>query len=194
MNRTILNTLSSLAFALLITLGTALSVVAQVSFYTDRAAFEADFPGLPLEDFEESPVVSGGVLTCLDLINSTTTGACFQPGEIIPGVDFTYDGLPNFTTFTRGDGFLGAHQLDVVWGPRFFEYPILINFTSVTFAVGMDIYIEGGGDVDISVLDTGGATIGFWGVSPSSSEFLFFGVESASQIGTIIILGVNNTQ
>ena len=193
MNRTILNTLSSLAFALLITLGTALSVVAQVSFYTDRAAFEADFPGLPLEDFEESPVAAGEVLTCLDLINSGTTGPCFQPGEIIPGVDFTYDGSPGFTTFTRGDGNLGGHQADIVWGPRFFEYPMLLIFTDVTFAAGMDIYIDGGGNVDIFVLDTGGGTIGFTSISPSSTEFLFMGVESASQIGSIVIEGVGFT-
>ena len=185
--------LMAFSFAALVVLGAAVSVTAQTNFYTNRATFEADFPGLSVEDFEESPVPHWQTVACLDLINSGTTGPCFQPGEIIPGVDFTYDGPPGFLTLTLGSDYLGVHQLDIVWGPRLYKYPLLINFTSATFAAGMDIYIDGGGNVDIFVLNTGGETIGFTSISPSSTEFQFMGVESASQIGSIIIEGIAGT-
>jgi hypothetical protein len=57
----------------------------------------------------------------------------------------------------------------------------------------MDIYIDEGGNVDIFVLNTAGETLGFTSISPSSTEFQFMGVESASQIGSIIIEGVAGT-
>ena len=193
MNRSILSSLMAFSFAVLVGFGTETSLRAQTNFYTDRATFEADFPGLSLEDFEESPVPHWQTVACLDLINSGTTGPCFQPGEIIPGVDFTYDGPPGFLTLTLGSDYLGVHQLDIVWGPRLYKYPLLINFTSVTFAAGMDIYIDEGGNVDIFVLNTAGETIGFTSISPSSTEFQFMGVESAPQIGSIIIEGVGGT-
>ena len=147
MNRSILSSLMAFSFAVLVGFGTETSLRAQTNFYTDRATFEADFPGLSLEDFEESPVPHWQTVACLDLINSGTTGPCFQPGEIIPGVDFTYDGPPGFLTLALGSDYLGVHQLDIVWGPRLYKYPLLINFTSRV--KNKDIYITTFVNIDV---------------------------------------------
>ena len=88
MTRSFLGSFAAIAFLVFVVIGTAVSVTAQTNFYTDRSAFEADFPGLTVEDFEEARFPAGPVTLCEEPINSLSNDDCFIPGEIIPGVDF----------------------------------------------------------------------------------------------------------
>ena len=55
-----------------------------VTIYTDRLVFEAAYPGLDKEDFEDTNV--GGVQGCDGPADSSTSQAgCFDPGDIEPG-------------------------------------------------------------------------------------------------------------
>lgn len=57
-------------------------------YYDDRAAFEAVYPGLSLEDFEAGLWGPGDVMGCPAPANSSSDNSCFSAGSIAPGVSF----------------------------------------------------------------------------------------------------------
>jgi hypothetical protein len=62
---------------------------AGLTFYDSQASFLTARPGLPVEDFEESPVEPNTVAICTQPFNSSTNEAtCFAPGDILPGITF----------------------------------------------------------------------------------------------------------
>jgi len=64
-----------------------------MTVYTDRAEFVAANPGLLTEDFETNNVTPTSTSVCTNPpMDSTTDNACFNPGQLLPGV--TYD-LPD---------------------------------------------------------------------------------------------------
>src|SRR3989442_6521314 len=68
-----------------------LAAPAAPPFYTDRAAFVAQFHDLPLEDFEKGNVADGDILVCPGPVDATNNNRCFSPGAILPGVEFNSD-------------------------------------------------------------------------------------------------------
>ena len=59
------------------------------TYYSGRAAFRADHPGLAFEDFETGNVAPGTFKTCnspLDATSGDATG-CFVPGALPKGSD-----------------------------------------------------------------------------------------------------------
>src|SRR5690606_16880994 len=114
------------ALVALVAFGTA-PVQAQVNFYDSRAAFEADFPGLAVEDFEEANFPAGPVSTCDAVINSASNDDCFDPGDIIPGVDFTSAPPSNMVALQAG--LIGGGQTSSVIGPNTFDDTFVIEFT-----------------------------------------------------------------
>src|SRR5947199_46152 len=62
---------------------------ATLTFFTDRAAFQASAPNLAVEDFEQGKVPTGGVMGCPGPIDAATSSPCFSAGAIRPGVPFT---------------------------------------------------------------------------------------------------------
>ncbi|MEZ6127689.1 MAG: PEP-CTERM sorting domain-containing protein [Planctomycetaceae bacterium] len=73
----VLSTLAILAFVCFAT-----SAQAEIIF-SSRAAFEAMFPGLPTEDFEEANVAVGSAAFFNGPLSSTTNNGIFAPGDIL---------------------------------------------------------------------------------------------------------------
>jgi hypothetical protein len=64
---------------------------ASLTFFTDRAAFQARASQMALEAFANGNVPAGGVMGCPGPLDMTSNNACFSPGGIQPGVQFNSD-------------------------------------------------------------------------------------------------------
>src|SRR2546422_7874428 len=62
---------------------------ATLTFFTDRAAFQASAPNLAVEDFEQGKVPTGGAMGCPGPLEGTSSNPCFPAGAIRAGVQFT---------------------------------------------------------------------------------------------------------
>jgi hypothetical protein len=78
------------ALAALATLGLAVlsgSAHAQTILYATRAAFNAAFPGLPIEGFEAGNVAPNGIVAMgINTLDKTTNNAFFSTGSILDGL------------------------------------------------------------------------------------------------------------
>jgi len=151
-----------------------------VFFFTDRASFLAQFPGLALDDFETGRVLDGRVITCRGPVDATTNDNCFHPGEIKPGVQYNSDHFEAGEELVLvGTGFFGAPSKNIV--ANVFTDAFLIDFSggNVT-AVGMDLVAYLSDDVcQIDVFGLSGLLVSttaactaagrFWGVSTSEA-------------------------
>jgi len=151
---------------------------AGLKYYTDRAAFYADNPGLPCEDFEEATVPDSTVVPIGAPLDVTTDNAYFDPGDILPGIIFQdnpgpspIDGL-----YVIGAGYMGNPSKNI--GANYFVESFDIIFPNDdVFAVGMDLTSYTTSDVlTITIYGAGGALLdtttalstnagSFWGVS-----------------------------
>ncbi|PYO39628.1 MAG: hypothetical protein DMD29_08270 [Gemmatimonadetes bacterium] len=156
------------------------ATASSVSFFTDRASFLAQFPGLALADFETGQVLDGRVKTCRGPVDATTNDDCFHPGEIPPGVQFNADHFEAGEELVLvGTGFFGAPSKNLV--ANVFTDAFLIDFSggNVT-AVGMDLVaylsddvcqVDVFGQSGLLVSTTAACTAGgtFWGASTSEA-------------------------
>ncbi len=114
---------------------------ATLTFYSSSAVFDAAFPGLPLEDFEEGNVGPGGVVGCPAPLDETNSDFCFSPGDILPGISFQDDPGPDTIDGIAliGAGFSGASSKNIV--ANTFVDAFVIDFTGPddVFAAGMDL-------------------------------------------------------
>jgi hypothetical protein len=162
-----------------------LDPLGSLTFYTDRGAFQAANPGLPLEDFGDNNVPPGGVAQCTDLpTDSTTNDACFLPGQILPGVAyFPSDATANALLEV---GFAGNQCAAL--GPDQFAANMEIDFAPAVRALGFDYSCgfaatEGGVDMMIEVFGPGGS-LGSTSVPCAFlPSFSFFGVDTSDPGG-----------
>src|SRR5258705_4651327 len=148
--------------------------------FDDRATFLAQFPDLPVEDFEEGRVADRNAVGCPGPLDATSDNDCFHPGEIEPGVRFNSE-LPagGFEIALIGPGFSGAVTKTIVAGD--FTDAFIVEFTggNVT-AAGMDLVAYFSNDIcQIDVFGQNGlissttapCTNGgsFWGVSANEA-------------------------
>jgi|GEM_PF-1509789 len=143
-------------------------------YYGDRATFNAEHPGLPIEGFENTLVPNGGIVPCPGPFDSSTNNACFAPGGILDGIRLM-NVDPNNDMVVIGDGALG--QPSALAGPNTFaDHQDITFFNGNPHAVGFDLwspngaatfdlYIYGPGDVLLGQTSVVAATTGtFWGV------------------------------
>src|SRR5690349_7217467 len=64
---------------------------ASLTFFTDRAAFQAQAPNTALEDFEQGKIVAGEAMGCPGPLDATSNNVCYSAGSIRPGVQFNSD-------------------------------------------------------------------------------------------------------
>jgi len=110
--------------------------------YTSRATFDADFPGLPLEDFETNSCAA--IVGFPAPLSSTTSGgACYAIGDIEPGVELRDNplnddggGSPSGLVFIPG-GTLGALN-DAVLANTFID-AFELAFDPPVSAVGLEL-------------------------------------------------------
>ena len=71
------------------------AAIAQVNFTTNEGQFIAANPSLLFQDFQAANVAPGDSTSCNVPVNQNSDDACFMPGDILPGIEFT-DVPPNF--------------------------------------------------------------------------------------------------
>lgn len=119
-----------------------------VATYYDRALFNADAPGLPVEDWEEGHV-TGPFVFCNPPLNAMSNDACFLPGEILPGLE--YRDVP----LGGGGEDVGLGAAGLFSMPSKFVYTNFsvdttnLIFTPTVTAIGVDI---SGNSVGASIL------------------------------------------
>ena len=88
---------------------------ASLTFFTDRAAFQARASNLTLEDFERGSVPPNGVMSCPAPLDWNTNNTCFASNSIRPGVQFN-SSTPRsgFELALIGQGFMGAPSKNLV--------------------------------------------------------------------------------
>jgi N-acetylneuraminic acid mutarotase len=163
-------------------------------YYGDRATFDADHPGLPVEGFENTLVPDFSVLACDGPFDSSTNNACFAPGGILDGIRLM-NVDPTLQMVVLGDGFLGNPSALV--GPNTFtDNHDLTFYNGNVYAVGLDlwaplgaatfdVYIYGPGDVLLGQTSVLAATTGtFWGVA-SDEPITRIRTESAEGAGEL---------
>lgn len=161
------------------------------TFFSDRANFEAQAPGLTMEDFSRD--TSGDDPNSLAAgfvgpLSSTLNSVVYTPGDIEPGVNINDGALEalgygrtGFFGITATDEFLFSNQnLDGI-GLNF-------DFLPGVNAVGMDFFAENNiiNNMMIDVFDTLGGALDSTVVVDSLSG-VFFGVISSVEIGRIRI-------
>ena len=166
--------------------------------YTSRATFNADWPALPTETFEEG-TLAGNIQECPAPLDRSNNDACFKPGDILAGIKFQDNpGPSNPGLGLVGVGWGNAVSKSIVqwWGGETFD----IFFTSDTvFVAGMDlISINSSATLNISVYGPGNTLLAtttsfatgegvFWGLS---SDVNITRINLTSQTGTFE--GVDN--
>lgn len=164
-----------------------------LTFYTSQATFEAAHPGLPVEDFEESPVASGALVPFAEPLNSTTTAAgAFSPGDILEGLQIQTITPSSATPLSViGDNYAGlmTNASKMVCSSATAD-DLKLTFPSFNaYAIGMDLLPAslGGPDetVYIAVYGVLGNLLGTTALSASLSQETFLGMSSNQLISTI---------
>ena len=154
-------------------------VAASVTTFASRDGFDAAAPGLPVQSFEGATT---GV-ACAGTVEAATDDACFDRGDILPGVAFRApDG--GFTVAAPGEGRPFAENvLQAAPGVS-----TVLDFSSGTGAVGLDVYSAIGGAsrfrVAITALD--GTSLGTLVLDAPEGE-AFVGVVSTVPVGGLVI-------
>ncbi|NIM49029.1 MAG: hypothetical protein GTO22_07190 [Gemmatimonadales bacterium] len=154
-----------------------------LTFFTDRTAFQAAVPGLPVEDWEGSNVPANSVQSCAGPFNSATNNACYSTGAILDGISAEAIGAGEMVVLTTG--FLGVSS--TVVGPNFFADDTDIKFPNNNVsAVGMDLLDPfGPATLDVEIFGPGDVSLGTTSVTTGTSSGVFWGVASDSVITSI---------
>lgn len=169
-----------------------------ITTYATRAAFQADFPGLPLEDFEEGNAPGGGFSVCDSPLDDTGDAACgFAPGDILSGVAFQDNPGPDLgSLILLGAGTSLNPTMALIANTFADSFDIL--FDPPVGAAGMDLHstdAPGSGPPDtltIQLFDAGNALIDTVPAAAASGPGVFFGVSSTTPIARISMLSTNN--
>jgi hypothetical protein len=160
------------------------------TYYTDRTAFQAANPGLPLEDFESSPVLPGDLEYCDEPINDVSNN-CFIAGDLIPGFSLsTFEGIRAGCSVDEcpmvilGAGLIGGNT-DIVVGPNYLNDTYLITFDPPVSAAGMDFFSTGE-TFDIVITDGNGMTT--MTTAAASLTGTFWGVECPEMVASIQLI------
>ena len=156
-----------------------------LTFYTDRATFQADNPLLVLETYAATN--AAGIVSCPDPFNSSSNDACFSPGAIVDGVEVDNLGVPpDDLNVVIPVGALG--NASVLVGPNTFVTDAIISHNDPAvpvYATGVDFVCPlTAGTVNVDIYDTTGGLLGS-DSSPCGAGGNFWGVASDDQIGSI---------
>ncbi|MBE2199715.1 MAG: hypothetical protein IAE79_13960 [Anaerolinea sp.] len=162
-------------------------------YYGDRPTFDAAYPGLPIEDFENGLWAGGAILGCPAPFDASTNNACFTPGGILPGIRFQDNPLNDAGGGDAnglagvGAGVFGALSKNIVANTFVDSFEIL--FDPPVNATGMDMvhYTTDGATVNISIYDVNDVLIDSTSAS-ATNVGAFWGVYSNTPIGRINIL------
>ncbi len=153
------------------------------TYYTVRTVFDAAVGLVVTEDFEEGNVAAGGVETCTDPYDSTTSGLCWSPGDIEEGISIGSSSGAGVVIL--GAGFFGGATTIVTGANTFSDYTY-VDFNPAVNAIGFDLLPAG--SMTIRLYDAAGALLDTVFAS-GSNDGLFWGVTSDETINRIEIEG-----
>jgi hypothetical protein len=165
-----------------------------LTYYSDRPTFDGDNPGLPIEDFEEGNVASGGVLGCPAPLDENSNNACFIPGDILPGVLFQDDIGPDPVQglVILGAGFNGNPSVSILANTFVDSFDIFFTDPTVT-AAGMELQSHFAADtINITIYAADGTTVIDTTTAASTNAGSFWGVAADQPIGRIKIFSPAN--
>ncbi len=153
--------------------------------YDDRVDFEADYPGVLInEDFSGGPG-PGAITPCGPEISSAGDG-CFGAGVLVDGFNVTADSGGDVIYI--GVGAIG-NTITLVGANTFADTTILTFEPDGAYAVGFDLFVSGVPNAELSVFDTSGGFLDIFNVTNTPDTQNFFGLISDIAIGKIEIKG-----
>ena len=168
--------------AIVVLVASPLQARATFILYSDRGAFDAAAPGLPVETFENNSNADGAVIAITPPLNSSTNNGGFTPGDILPGISVTTNNGV-LVVLTAG----GFTPTDAVAADLFGSNTIL-DFSPGVDAVGLDVYIVSG-SVNVNFFGAGGL-LGTVPVMPGAlPNSQFVGAISSEPITQVTLTG-----
>lgn len=167
---------------------TVTQVGGPITFWGDRPTFDAAFPGLPCEDFEE---FVDNIVGCDAPANSgTSCPGGYNAGDIEAGLELdcaanSGPGLGGLVIIPSGfDG-----NPSITFGSNFFTDNTIVNLGPAVESIGMDIQCHfGSPSVDIDVFDGGGVLVASTtSACAPAGTFLGFSSNAPAGIGSITI-------
>jgi len=167
--------------------GAPTGAVQGVQFYYNRGAFNADYPGLPVEGYENGTMPAGSLDSIAHPLDEFSDNAYFDPGDILPGIQFwaTNDHYGD-ELVVLGVNFMGNPSKTAA--ANYFADSFHIVFNPPVLATGMDLQeFLGGYSCQVDVYDADGVLLGS-DVTACNEAGVFWGVASDSSfIGEVVI-------
>ncbi len=167
--------------------GTPAGAVQGVAFYYDRGAFDADYPGLPVEGYENGTMLPGSLDSIAHPLDEFSDNAYFDPGDILPGIQFwaTNDHAGD-ELVVLGANFMGNPSKTAA--ANYFADSFHIVFDPPVLAAGMDLQeFMGGYSCQVDVYDADGVLLGS-DVTTCNEAGVFWGVASDSNLIAEIVI------
>ena len=166
----------------------ALGVIGTSSeLYSSRTTFDAAYPGLPVEDFEEGLVDPRGIAFSAGPIRNGAINECFaDPDDILPGlvIQEATAGHPPDEMVLLGAGRIG--NASKVLGPNSSSGDTEILFPDGVRAVGFDISLDVSASVAITAYGMHGERLNAFNKT-TSRQGAFFGLISPTPIARIVL-------
>jgi len=154
----------------------------RVTFYNTWGSFNADFSGLPVEDFEEGNVAPGDIEGCTAPLDYTTNDICFQPGDILEGVRFVDNPGPgpDYYIALLSAGVVGNPSQSIVADT--FSDSLDVFFFHPVNTVGFDL-VSIFSDSEVLITIYGPGDVVLWQArSNGTNAGSFFGFHTTDQI------------
>lgn len=153
-----------------------------LTFYPDRASFQAVNPGLP--DFLGRSVPPGGITACSPPLDSATSDDCFRAGSVIPGFSLNIAFGGGGGQYAVLDHALGLPCVGV--GPNSFADEADWDLSPAVAAVAFDLYTPLGGGEPFTVEIFGpGGSLGRAPITGGGTSASFFGVDTVDPGGIV---------
>ena len=153
-----------------------------VTPYTDKTAFEADYPGtFIMEDFSGGPGV-GAIQACGPVVSSAGDG-CFPAGELEDGFTITVSTGGNDVIYI-GETAIG-NTSTLMGANTFSDFTILSFLPAGAHAVGADLFVDSVSNAEVRVYDMGGALLDTFTITNTPNTENFVGLISDDAIGRI---------
>ncbi len=113
---------------------------ADLKFYGDRSAFNSDFPNATVEDFEDAKAVGSSAKRCSTPIDKASSDPCFDPGDIVDGVQFIANPPLGFAFEAIDSGYKGEPTLSKTIGASTDGTLDIVFPDNTVYAIGGDFF------------------------------------------------------
>ncbi|MBN2002566.1 MAG: carboxypeptidase regulatory-like domain-containing protein [Anaerolineae bacterium] len=162
-------------------------VMQGVDLYYDRQDFNADYPDLPVEDYENGSMPPAALDVIPHPLDASSSNAYFDPGDILPGIQFwATNDEGGEELVVLGAGFQSNPSKTAA--ANYFSDGYRVVFDPPVQAAGMDLQeFMGSYSCQVDIYDSTGSLLGT-DVSTCNEAGVFWGVASMSNpIAEIVV-------